>query len=603
MKATDEPPRWVISDLHESFESRSFRDAMELHASEMTRLEALFDEHGIRAVDPRPVTPADGAAADAVIAALNEHSAAAQPTGAWLHAWVTTDSYHEVAQAQNGTFQMVEARRRPLMARLAEWLRSLGVEELAAVSAEVAEHRGTLDRLAERASRQMSEAEESLYAQLVGSGSNAWAQLHGTVTSQLSATVHLPDGTSEEHPMMVVRGMASHDDPAVRKAAYEAELSAWPTVTAVCAAAMNGVKGEADVVNRRRGWASPMDASLFANNVDKDTFDAMQQAVVENMPHFRNYLRSKAKVLGHEGGLPWYDLFAPIPGSNSDVTWKQGMGIVLSSFRSYGPELVDLLERALDNDWIDAEPRRGKRGGAFCMPFVDDRSLVFLNWSGSLDDVTTAAHELGHAFHNTHLARRTALQRQLPMALAETASIFCETLMFEEGVRRLKGKPRMVMLDVNLQGATQVVLDIHSRFLFETEVFNRRRTRTLGPAELDELMLECQREAYGDGLDHSTLHPHMWAVKPHYYGSHFYNWPYTFGLLFGLGLYSRFRSDPERFKVVYGVALSRTGIDDARTLGHAFGIDLADIEFWRKSLDVLRKRTIDFENWRKVVFY
>ena len=134
-------------------------------------------------------------------------------------------------------------------------------------------------------------------------------------------------------------------------------------------------------------------------------------------------------------------------------------------------------------------------------------------------------------------------------------------------------------------------------------VFARRRNRTLGPAELDELMLECQRDAYGDGLDHSTLHPHMWALKPHYYSSNFYNWPYTFGLLFGLGLYSRFTSDPERFKVVYGVALSRTGIDDARTLGHAFGIDIADVDFWRKSLDVIRKRTIDFENWRKIVYY
>ena len=603
MKATEEPPRWDTSILHESFDSRSYRDAIELHAAGMTRLEALFDEHGIRAVEPRAVTPADGATADAVIRALNEHSAASQPTGSWLHSWVTTDSFHEQALGQYGQFQMVEARRRPLMARLAEWLKSLGVEELAAVSTEVAEHRGTLDRLAERAERQMTEAEESLYAELVGSGSSAWAQLQGTVTSQLTATVHMPDGTSVEHPMTVVRGMATHEDAEVRKAAYEAELEAWPKVTAVCAAAMNGVKGETDAVNRRRGWASPLDASLFANNVDRDTYEAMQQAVVEHLPFFRNYLTSKAKIFGHEGGLPWYDLFAPLPGANTAVNWKQGMGIVLSSFRSYGPDLVNVLERALDDDWIDAEPRRGKRGGAYCMPFVDDRSLIFLNWAGSLDDVTTAAHELGHAFHNTHLAKRTPLQRQLPMALAETASIFCETLMFEEGVRRLKGKSRMVMLDTNLQGATQVVLDIRSRLLFETEVFARRRNRTLGPAELDELMLECQRDAYGDGLDHSTLHPHMWALKPHYYSSNFYNWPYTFGLLFGLGLYSRFTSDPERFKVVYGVALSRTGIDDARTLGHAFGIDIADVDFWRKSLDVIRKRTIDFENWRKIVYY
>ena len=189
------------------------------------------------------------------------------------------------------------------------------------------------------------------------------------------------------------------------------------------------------------------------------------------------------------------------------------------------------------------------------------------------------------------------------MPFAETASIFSETLVTTAALNEARGDDRLAMLDAFLENASQVVVDIHSRFLFETEVFARRRNRMLGPAELDELMLECQRDAYGDGLDHSTLHPHMWALKPHYYSSNFYNWPYTFGLLFGLGLYSRFTSDPERFKVVYGVALSRTGIDDARTLGHAFGIDIADVDFWRKSLDVIRKRTIDFENWRKIVYY
>ena len=244
---------------------------------------------------------------------------------------------------------------------------------------------------------------------------------------------------------------------------------------------------------------------------------------------------------------------------------------------------------------MDAAPREGKVGGAFCMPFIGDRSLVLLNWSGSVESAQTTAHELGHAYHNTTLAGRTALQRRLPMALAETASIFCETLVVEAGLARLEGTDRLSLLDVDLQGATQVVVDIHSRFLFETEVFARRQRRTLGVSELDELMLQAQADAYGDGLDQATAHRHMWVLKPHYYGSHFYNWPYTYGLLFGLGLFAKYHDDPDRFRGGYDDLLSRAGMETAEELGASFGLDVSGEEFWTASLDVLRGRMAEYE--------
>jgi oligoendopeptidase F len=222
------------------------------------------------------------------------------------------------------------------------------------------------------------------------------------------------------------------------------------------------------------------------------------------------------------------------------------------------------------------------------MPFVEDRSLVFLNWSGSVDSAQTTAHELGHAYHNTQLAQRTALQRRMPMALAETASIFCETLVVEEGLQHLTGKDRLALLDVNLAGAVQVVIDIRSRLTFETEVFARRQRRTVGVSELNEMMLSAQLDAYGDGLDQSTAHPYMWAVKPHYYGADFYNWPYTYGFLFGVGLYASYRQDPERFQRSYDDVLSRAGMNTAEELAGVFGFDVSDEAFWTASLDVLR---------------
>jgi oligoendopeptidase F len=187
------------------------------------------------------------------------------------------------------------------------------------------------------------------------------------------------------------------------------------------------------------------------------------------------------------------------------------------------------------------------------------------------------------------------------MALAETASIFCETLVVEAGLARLTGAERLSLLDIDLQGANQVVVDIHSRFLFETEVFARRQRRTLGVNELNEIMLQAQNDAYGDGLDQSTAHPHMWVLKPHYYGSHFYNWPYTYGLLFGLGLFAQYHRDPERFRSGYDDLLSRAGMNTAEELGAAFGIDVTSGDFWTASLDVLRARMSEYSTLAKTL--
>jgi pepF/M3 family oligoendopeptidase len=404
----------------------------------------------------------------------------------------------------------------------------------------------------------------------------------------------MPDGV-QTLPMPAIRGLATHPDPVVRKAAYDAEISAWPRIATSAAAAMNAIKGEANAVNRRRGWASPLDASLFANSVSRSTFDAMQSAIASSLPTFRGWMRSKARLLGHPAGLPWWDMFAPLPLADGAVSWEQGVGLVRDAFSSYSAPLAALVDRAIDERWLDAGPRDGKVGGAFCMPFIGDRSLVLLNWSGSLDSTQTTAHELGHAYHNTQLAHRTPLQRRLPMALAETASIFCETLMVESGLAHLEGNERLALLDVDLQGSTQVVVDIHSRFLFESEVFARRQRRTLGPSELNELMLESQASAYGDGLDQSTAHPYMWILKPHYYGSHFYNWPYTYGLLFGLGLFAEYQRDPDRFRDGYDDLLSRAGMNTAEELGEAFGFDVTGEAFWQASIAVIADRIAQYD--------
>jgi pepF/M3 family oligoendopeptidase len=595
MASIETLPHWNVADVFPSLHSRELAAARERLSADVVRLANLYDVHDVGEAAPHAPGPEEVAAAEAVIAETNDVERQFEVLRAYVASFVTTDSRDDAAQGLYSSLERDAATMRQLAARLAAWVAALGPDALTAASPLAADHAFPLERAAARADHQMPGPEEALYAELAVTGSSAWARLHQDVTSQLATPVRFPDGHIETLPIVTVRGLATSADPSLRRAAYDAELEAWPQAATACAAALNAIKGEANVVNDRRGWADPLHASLFANAVDLPTFEAMRAAVDASLPAFRRWLRVKARLHGHAGGLPWWDLFAPLPAAPSTVSWDEGCERVTASFGRYSPALAAMAGRALDERWIDAEPRAGKRGGAFCMSFTGDRSLVLLNWADSFDSVQTLAHELGHAYHNTQLAALTPMQRRLPMALAETASIFCETLVVAAGLDGASGAERLALLDTDLQGAAQVVVDIHSRLLFETEVFRRRRERTMSPTELCELMTGAQREAYDDGLDDTTLHPYMWAVKPHYYSSHFYNWPYTYGLLFGLGLFAEYERDPDRFRDGYDRLLASVGLADAAELGRRFGIDVRDEAFWTASLDVLRKRMTDYE--------
>ncbi len=587
-------PRWDLDPIFAGLDDRAFTDAVEGVYAAVDRLQALYDEHDIRATEPRAATTDDVDALEAVLAASNALDEQFRPVLAFLHCRTSTDSRDDAVTSQYVELQTRTAPLGPLSKRLGAWLRSLGVDDLVAASTSASDHEFALRRAAQGAGFQMSEAEESLAADLAPSGSMAWQRLHGDVSSQLMVEVARPDGTTERIPMAMARGLATHPDAERRRAAYDGELAAWETVGVPLAAALNGAKGELVVLNRRRGYADDLEPALRNNNVDRATLDAMNAAVVASLPAFRRYLRAKAALLGHPGALPWWDLFAPVPGA-PEVSWPEATDLVQQTFAGYSDELAGLASRALAERWVDAEIRDGKRGGAFCIGIEADVSRVMMNFDGSQTSVSTLAHELGHAFHNVTLAQRTPLQRRLPMALAETASIFCETLLFEHSVAQTADPAaRLALLDVHLVNAAQVVVDIHSRFRFEQELCRRRRRTALSVAELNEAMLDAQEASYGDGLHPDHRHPYMWAVKPHYFTA-FYNWPYTFGLLFGIGLYARYLDDPDRFRAGYTDLLSIAGMADAVTLAGRFGIDPRDEGFWTSSLDVLVHHVDDYE--------
>lgn len=583
-------PRWNMATVFPSLESEEFNLAFKGAMEDLASYAELFDTFGVSGGDGLPTTDAIVEAVQSVLTRGNELNESLRTIGAYIVSFVSMDSKDDAAQAKYSQFQMETIVTQKLATRFAAWLTRLNIDEIAERSAVVADHVFALKKAARSAQHLMSQPEEDLYSDLSPMGPSAWGRLHNNMSSRILVEI---DGKGKI-PMASVRGLAQDPDESVRRVAYEAELAAWEAVEVPMAAAMNSIKGAANVVNGRRGWEDCVAPSLFTNNVDPQTLDAMQQACVESFPDFRRYMKAKAKLLGKES-MAWWDLLAPVGASSKRWSWEEGVSFVIDNFASYSDRLAGLARRSFDEQWVDAESREGKADGAFCMGLRKDESRVALNFSHSFTSVSTLAHELGHAYHNLNLTNRTPYQRQTPMALAETASIFCQTIITNAAIAAASPEEKLGILEAELQGACQVVVDIHSRFLLEKGVHEARMKRELSADELSEMMLQAQKDTYGDGLDQDALHKYMWAVKPHYYGASFYNWPYTFGMLFGIGLYAQYQKDPDAFRGGYDDLLSSTGLQDAATLTARFGFDIRDAGFWRSSLDVLRLRIKDFE--------
>ncbi|HXI17211.1 MAG TPA: M3 family oligoendopeptidase, partial [Chloroflexota bacterium] len=594
------------SRIYPALESDAFGSAFTGVTNGVTELRDLYDRLNVRKQERPEVDSTTVASFEEVASQLNELSEELRTVYSYIYSFVSTNSRDDAAQARQSELQQQLAELTKLGTRFDAWIGSIDVEALIERSTLAREHAFALRKAAQEAKHQMGEAEEDLAATLNLSGGGAWAKLHGNVSSQLMVELSFPPGAGGERagktlelPMSAVRGMAHEPDRAVRKAAYEAELKGWERVAVPLAAAMNGIKGEVQALDARRGWSDDLEPMLFVNNIDRATLDAMHEACRESFPDFRRYFKAKARLLGEES-LPWFDLFAPVGGEAGSRPWtfKEAADFVIEQFGSFSGRMADLARRSLKDRWIDAEAREGKRDGAFCMPVRRDESAVFMNFEPSFNSVSTLAHELGHAYHNMNLSVRTPMQRETPMALSETASIFCQTIVTQAALKDATGGEKLAILAGELQNASQIVVDIHARFLFEWRVFEQRAKRELSVNELNELMLEAQKETYGDGLDPQALHQYMWAMKPHYYstGRSYYNWPYTFGLLFGQGLYARYLEDAERFRSGYDDLLSSTGLHSAADLGKRFGIDFASVDFWRGSLDVCRGQIKEFED-------
>jgi oligoendopeptidase F len=462
-------------------------------------------------------------------------------------------------------------------------------------SSDLKEFAFVLNEWREEVELKLSEKEESLITALSVDGYQGWGQLYDMLVGDIKIKIEL-GGEEKELSVGQANNLSSHEDAHVRKRSFEALEEAWEGKEDFFASALNHIAGFRLEVYKKRGWDSVLKEPLLRNRMSEVTLDAMWGAIGANKAPFVEYLNVKARMLG-TAKLNWYDIDAPVTASTKKMSYQEGAEFILKHFGEFGPELESFSRQAFEDSWIEAEDRPNKRPGGFCtgMP-ASEQSRIFMTYSGTMSNVATLAHELGHAFHSYALRPVHWMNRGYAMGVAETASTFAEMIVADAAVKAAETKDeKIALLEDKIQRSVAFFMNIHARFLFETRFYEERKNGIVPAARLNELMAEAQQEAYGDALD--TVHPHFWASKLHFYitGVQFYNFPYTFGYLFSLSIYAKALEDGAGFEQKYMALLRDTAVMSVEDLAMKhLGEDITKQEFWAKGVALCVKDVEEF---------
>ena len=558
---------WTLEDLYPSFESQEFKQDVEAYKALKGKFESLPLEDSIEGITQ-------------VVKLLEESTVLTGRLYNYIHLTLATDTTHETATQVEVQLAGVSADLQATYAKVSKFLGTIQTD--ITTDPFLAEYCYYFEEAKKDATHLLSDELEEVLAKMSISGGKAWSQLFDFMWSSAQG-----EYKGEVVTLSEIRGKAYDSDAEVRKSAYEAELKMYDAIKEPIAFSLNHIKKEVLTTSQLRGFESPLAHTLEASRMSRETLDALLEAIREYLPNFRKYLRHKAALLGHENGLPFYDLFAPVGNSSRTFTVEESKDYLIENFKTFSDDLAEMTEEFFDKHYIDFYPRKGKVGGAFCanLPMIK-QSRVLTNFTGSLSDVVTLAHELGHAYHGLHIENHRPLNQDYSMPVAETASTFNENIIMNTAIKEASDEEKIALIESQLQDTTQIIVDIYSRYLFESAVFENREQSFMFSKDLEEMMLSAQKEAYGDGLDQSYLHPYMWACKPHYYstGLSFYNFPYAFGGLFSKGLYAIYQEQPEGFVEKYQELLRATTVSSVEDTAKVLGVDVSTPEFWKKAL-------------------
>ncbi|MGD7023194.1 M3 family oligoendopeptidase [Rossellomorea vietnamensis] len=438
-----------------------------------------------------------------------------------------------------------------------------------------------LNEWREKAMDKLSSEEEALIQALSIDGYHGWGQMYDTIVGSMEIPYN-----GEMLSIGQANNLSSHQDEKVRKDIFESLEKAWTEKEELFAKTLNHLAGFRLNVYKKRGWEEVLKEPLEYNRMQQETLDAMWGAISKNKAPFVKYLDRKAKLLGKEK-LDWHNMDAPVAESNSTMTYNEGAEFILKHFERFGSEMASFAKKAFEDRWIEAEDRAGKRPGGFCTSFPQsEQSRIFMTYSGSMSNVATLAHELGHAFHSHALKPMHTLNKNYAMNVAETASTFAEMIVADAAVKEAQTKEeKIALVEDKLQRSVAFFMNIHARFLFETRFYEERKNGLVSAERLNELMTEAQKEAFAGGLQET--HPHFWASKLHFYisGVPFYNFPYTFGYLFSLSIYAKALEANENYEEKYMALLRDTAVMSVEDLAMKhLGEDITKEAFWEKGI-------------------
>ncbi|PID00336.1 M3 family oligoendopeptidase [Sporosarcina sp. P29] len=458
----------------------------------------------------------------------------------------------------------------------------------------------SLNEIREEGKRLVSEAEEKLIAKLNKDGLAAWSDLYNTVGSTMTVPFTDKDGNTTDLSIgQAMNKMYADPEPEVRAALFENWEKTWSTNGPIFADILNHLAGYRLTLQEVHGRKGHLEEPLEYNRMSEDTLTAMWSAVDAQKQTFIDYLGRKADLFGVDQ-LGWQDVAAPVAVGEAKptrFTYDEACDFIIENFASFGPKLTEFTKHVLENRWVEAEDRANKRPGGYCTSLPEfEESRIFMTFTGSPSDTSTLAHELGHAFHSHVMKDLPTLNRSYAMNVAETASTFAETIIADATVRNATSNEEKISLLANkLEGATAMFLNIRARFLFEDNFYTERAKGIVSETRLNELMVEAQKEAFGDSL--SSYHPHFWAAKLHFFidSVPFYNFPYTFGYLFSLGIYAEYLKQPEGFEEKYIALLRDTGSMKVEDLAKKhLDVDITKEDFWAAGISLVAKDVEEF---------
>lgn len=440
--------------------------------------------------------------------------------------------------------------------------------------------------------RLLSEAEENIINTLSLDGLNAWSSHYDTIVGTIVIPFEENGKVTDLSAGQAFNKMMGDPDPLVREKLFIAWEKAWQEKTSLLSDTLNHLDGFRLSTYKLHGMNDYLQKPLEYNRLKKETLDVMWATIQKNKQPLVDYLTRKANLFGKEK-MEWQDQDAPIilgDLKEKTFTFDEAASFIIENFQKFSPKMATFAQSAFEKSWIEAEDRPGKRPGGYCTELPETQeSRIFMTYSNSVNEVATLAHELGHAFHSSVMWDLPALNRDYAMNVAETASTFAELIVADATLKAAKTKEEKInLLDTKLQNALAMFMNIHSRFIFENRFYSARQEGLVSEEEITQMMVEAQKEGYHDAL--ATYHPHFWAAKLHFFIDDvpFYNFPYTFGYLFSLGIYDYANKKGTSFEQEYIELLRDTASMTTEELAQKhLGVDLTKPDFWQAGIDMV----------------